>query len=68
MIATCGHEVEEGISCFIHSFTKEGKPCLNYGTYCTKCFLEYYNEGRVHNKELHLLIQAINKDFAKENK
>ena len=58
-IATCGHEVNEGITMSVHSFSKEGDPCFDYGTYCANCFYEYYAEGRVANEELHDFMRKL---------
>ena len=55
-IATCGHEVEEGISASIHSFTKEGEPCIDYGVYCKDCLRDYFEEGRLSSPELRDLL------------
>lgn len=62
--ATCGHKVVDGISIEIHSFTKEGEPCINYGTYCDKCLIEYYEEGRIANEEFHKFIKRLIKNKA----
>lgn len=64
-VATCGHKVKEGITIGIHSFTKEGNPCIKYGTYCPKCLFEYYKEGRIANQEFHDFIKLLNESSKK---
>jgi hypothetical protein len=58
-IATCGHEVEEGISCSIYSTDREGLPCLSFGTYCPDCVIGYYRSGLISNGEMCELISKI---------
>lgn len=59
MRATCGHEVENGITMEIHSFTREGDPCISYGTYCAECFFDYYKEDMVANREFHEFVKKL---------
>lgn len=64
-IATCGHEIDEGISCSVDegeiSVYSDGKvtKALTYGTYCAECTLEYYKQNNLKNSELNKLIQLI---------
>lgn len=53
-IATCGHRVEEGISCMIneYQYDSDGNKLLSYGTYCSSCIIDFYIEGRLRNTEI----------------
>ena len=53
-IATCGHEVDQGINCSIDEFD-----FVSYGTYCDKCLKIYHNEGRILNRELNRLFDEL---------
>ena len=46
-IATCGHEVEEGIQVSYKGTTRDGEPCVIYATYCAKCAYELFKRGEM---------------------
>jgi hypothetical protein len=54
MRATCGHEVDEGISYTIEDRYKFEQI---HGTYCSQCTIENHRMGIIDNKELIELIQ-----------
>lgn len=54
MIASCGHEVEEGITC---SVTEDDG--VAYMTLCMECLMEYYEDGKLRNQELEDLILML---------
>lgn len=58
-IATCGHEVDEGITCTVDEgqIMSDGSPALTYGTYCATCIEQYYRGGRLENSELNKLLR-----------
>jgi hypothetical protein len=58
-IATCGHEVEEGISCSIYSTDRGGLLCLSFGTYCPDCVIGFYRSGQLADIDLNSLISKI---------
>lgn len=60
-IATCGHEIDEGISCSIDEgqIFSDGHPAISYGTYCPKCMFDYFEDGSIENKEMNDFIMLI---------
>ena len=60
-IATCGHEIEGGISCSVDDgqICSDGKKAITYGTYCSGCMFDYFLEGRIENKEMTDFIDLI---------
>jgi hypothetical protein len=60
-IATCGHEIDEGISCLVKEGLLFGDD-LTYGTYCDQCVLLYYYAGQLKNKELSKLIEGTKRE------
>lgn len=57
MIASCGHEVEEGITC---SVTEDDG--VAYRTLCMECLMDYYREHKLLNQELKDLILMLRID------
>lgn len=57
MIASCGHEVEEGITC---SVTEDDG--VAYKTLCMECLMDYYREDKLLNQELKDLILMLRID------
>ena len=63
IIATCGHEVSEGISCAIDDgqIFSDGTKAVSYGTYCDKCIQDFHNYGKLRNKELSNILKELSK-------
>lgn len=59
-ISTCGHRVEEGLTCTIdeHQIGAEGEKYLTYGTYCWDC-LQNKPIDDIHNSEIKKIMQEI---------
>ena len=52
-IATCGHEVSDGgIAFSTNGFTKYGKGCSDYKTYCAKCMCDLLCEYNSYQQPL----------------
>jgi hypothetical protein len=48
--ASCGHEViDGGISFALNSYTKHGKKCMDYKTYCAKCTFVLLLDNKLFN-------------------
>ena len=66
-VATCGHEVDDGISLsidegqFVYDLNGNGVPATTYGTYCADCVMMFYNENRIVNKDIIKLIKNAKK-------
>ena len=60
-IATCGHEIDQGISTSVNEYQVDydGTKLITYGTYCSKCVMLYYESGTLENEDLKELIQSI---------
>lgn len=64
-IATCGHKVNEGISCtiddgqYVYDSSGNTVPALTYGTYCAECLSHYHAENAIHNSEINKLFDEI---------
>lgn len=60
--ATCGHKIEEGISCSIDDgqMSWDGNRCVTFGTYCARCLYGYYTDGIIENEELKEFAQLLN--------
>lgn len=56
-IATCGHEIEGGIS--TSKVSGLGDNLLEYGTYCAECVLAYHKNGELRNKDIEILCDRI---------
>lgn len=54
-IATCGHEVYEGISCSIYESENE----WSFGTYCVDCLKLYHAEGVLVDNEAKKLCDEL---------
>lgn len=52
-IATCGHEVDEGICCTVDNgdFSFDGRKLVTYGTYCWEC-IKSRNPDEILNSEI----------------
>lgn len=65
IIATCGHEVDEGISCSVdlddYGYDIDGNSVkmITYGTFCHACVLRYYKENRLLNNEIKKMITLL---------
>lgn len=59
IIATCGHEVNNGLNFSIKSWDRDGNKCIEFGTYCVACAIQFYKEGRIANREMEVLIGTI---------
>lgn len=58
-VATCGHEIDEGISCSIDDgqIFSDGGRAVSYGTYCADCLLNHYYDGSIRNGDMEKLIE-----------
>jgi len=59
--ATCGHKIEDGISCSIDDgqMSWDGHKCVTFGTYCARCLYGYYTDGIIENEELKEFAQLL---------
>ena len=60
--ATCGHEVESGISAsvdegqYVLNSNGESITAVSYGVYCLPCIKRFYNEGRLLSEEIKTIL------------
>lgn len=66
-IATCGHSIDDGISCSIDDGETflDGAKAITYGTYCDKCIEAYFKNGNLLNKELLNILQSLSQKEAR---
>lgn len=60
-VATCGHAVKEGLTYSMEGVTRDFEPCVDYGTWCAKCTLDYFENGerKILNSEVNKLCEEI---------
>lgn len=56
-VATCGHEVDEGISVALKGVTRDFKECVDHKVLCIDCLQEEYYERNILNDEINRLCQ-----------
>jgi hypothetical protein len=68
-IGTCGHKIEEGISCSIDEgrITGDGSPAITYGTYCASCVERFYRAGILKNGELEKILSHITEVYERRS-
>lgn len=50
IIATCGHavdDIDDIVTCSIQGWSRESTPCVNYVSYCHKCYDRAVNDDIV---------------------
>lgn len=58
-IATCGHEVEEGIKCIIIGHDLQGRACQVCVSYCPDCVIRAHRSGDLLSSDINKLISKI---------
>jgi hypothetical protein len=60
-VATCGHKVDDAITCSVDDgqISSDGSRAITYGSYCGKCFFEYFLEGRIENSEMNGFTERV---------
>lgn len=60
-IATCGHVITEGLTYSREGTTRDFEPCTDYGNWCMKCTLEFYehDERKILNSEINKFCEEI---------